>query len=366
VTSVANELIRNALHDIDIDMLLPKTTPTTTTIGANNTRHPYVGLVDHVSVMPLNYYPSTNKESESQSSLLLSKEKVYSSYCEPITTTTNNDQYNVAANVAYKIGKQMMETKLVTVHYYGHACPQFTPLVDVRRERTTFFNSGGATDTTARRSCIKQQNSSQPLPPAMTTVVAAPKGDSIVGVPNNFVENFNIRLTSNVTFHQAKSLTQLLRGRNIVNHNNNNNNNEYGIDGVEALTLKYARDDISSQSGGGGTVYEVACNITKPKVGGVAEILDQLEKWIILQQQQQQQQRHQSLSTNNEITDKDYKYYVEDAYRVGTTQEQCLQVLFEGRGSVQNCDNNTSMTNDEIFWKEYDKQVFDNFDKLLS
>jgi hypothetical protein len=370
VTSVANELICTALNDIDIDHMLPKTTTpppppptTTTTIGGNNTRHPYVGLIDHVSVMPLNYYPSTNKESESQS-LLLSKENVYSNYCEPITTTTttttNNDQYKVAANVAYKIGKKIMETKLVNVHYYGHACPQFTPLVDVRRERTTFFNSGGATDTTARRS-IKQQNSSQPLPPAMTTVVAAPKGDSIVGVPNNFVENFNIRLTSNVTFHQAKSLTQLLRGRNIVNHNNNNNG--YGIDGVEALTLKYARDD---GDGGGGTVYEVACNITKPKVGGVAEILDQLDKWIILQQQQQQQQCNQSLPTNNEITDEDYKYYVEDAYRVGTTQEQCLQVLFEGRGSVQNCDNNTSMTNNELFWKEYDKQVFDNFDKLLS
>ena len=109
-------------------------------------------------------------------------------------------------------------------------------------------------------------------------------------------------------------------------------------------------------------MYEVACNITKPKVGGVTEILAQLEKWIIMQLPQQ---CHQSLSTI-EITDVDYKYYVEDAYRVGTTQEQCLRVLFDGRDSVQHCDNNASMTNDEIYWKEYDKQVFNKFDKLLS
>ena len=66
VALVANELIRTALNDIDID-ILPKTTTTTTTksttIGGNNTRHPYVGLVDHVSIMPLNYYcPSSSNE----------------------------------------------------------------------------------------------------------------------------------------------------------------------------------------------------------------------------------------------------------------------------------------------------------------
>lgn len=347
VAIVARELIRTALTDIDI-IILPTTS---TTFEGDDTRHPYVGLVDHVSVMPLNYYQSsTNETRERSQSLLSSQEQVYSNY-ETTTNNNNNDQYKVAANVAYEIGKQMMETtQLVTVHYYGHACPQATPLVDVRRRRTTFFNSGGATDSTRRGT---KQNS-QHIP----AITVALKGDSIVGVPNNFVENFNIRLTSNVTFHQAKSLTQLLRGRNIMN-------NGYGIDGVEALTLKYARDDIlSSQGGDGGTtVYEVACNITKPKVGGVTEILAQLEKWIILQQQQQQ--CHQSLSTI-EITDKDYKYYVEDAYRVGTTQEQCLQVLFDGRDSVQNCDNNISMTNDEIYWEEYDKQVFNKFDKLLS
>lgn len=364
VALVANELIRTALNDIDID-ILPKTTTTTTTksttIGGNNTRHPYVGLVDHVSIMPLNYYcPSSSNESESeksQSLLLPTKDEVYSNR---ETTTNNNDRYKVASNVAYEIGKQMMGTKLVNVHYYGHACPRATPLAEVRRERTTFFNSGGATDSTTTASRRGTKQNSQHIP-ATTTV--AHKGDSIVGVPNNFVENFNIRLTSNVTFHQAKSLTQLLRGRNIINHDNNNG---YGIDGVEALTLKYARDDISSRGidgDGGGTVYEVACNITKPKVGGVTEILAQLEKWIILQLLQQ---CHQSSSTI-EITDMDYKYYVEDAYRVGTTQEQCLRVLFDGRDSVQHCDNNTSMTNnDVIYWKEYDKQVFNTFDKLLS
>ena len=222
VAHVANELIRTALNDIDIDILpntrttstttttaTTTTTTTTTTIGGNNTRHPYVGLVDHVSIMPLNNYcpssPSSEKSENSQSLLLLTNDEVYSN-CETTTTTNNNDQYKVASNVAYEIGKQMTGTRLVNVHYYGHACPRATPLADVRRERTTFFNSGGATDsaTTTGLRGTKQRNSQHNIPTTTTTTVAH-KGDSIVGVPNNFAENFNIRLTTNVTFHQAKS-----------------------------------------------------------------------------------------------------------------------------------------------------------------
>ena len=42
------------------------------------------------------------------------------------------------------------------------------------------------------------------------------KGDTTIGTPDEFVENFNIRLTSNVNCDQAKTLTQFPRGRNLT------------------------------------------------------------------------------------------------------------------------------------------------------
>lgn len=299
VTNVASELIVSAINDIDVDV--------GNRFGEDaDSRHPFVGLVDHVSVMPLAYPMNQNHSS-------------IGDYC--------NDR-EAATNAAREIGRQISKTKLINVHYYGTACPQNTPLAKVRRESTSFFQSGGAMD--------REENGQHRSVPE--TKQMAKKGDTTVGTPTNFVENFNIRLTSNVNFDQAKTLTQFLRGRNISEKG-------YGVAGVEALTLIYARD--KSQ---GGSVYEVACNLTKPKgEGGVQEVRAQLNKWVEIQRQRS------SVETDGET------YFVEDAYRVGTTEEQCRRVLLQGKEYGA-----SSMSNNETFWEEHDKEVFFNFEELLS
>lgn len=304
VTDVASELIHSVINDIDVDV-------GNRSGKDNDSRHPFVGLVDHVSIMPLAHVINQNP-----------------------TIEDGFKDREAAANAAREIGRQIYETKLVNVHYYGMACTQNKPLAKVRRESTSFFNSGGAID--------KEQNGQHrndpETKPQSTSPSTATKGDTTVGTPINFVENFNIRLTSNVTFDQAKTLTQFLRGRNI-------NEKGYGVAGVEALTLAYVRD--KSQ---GGNVYEVACNLTKPKEeGGVNEIRIQLDKWIDIQRQQS------SIEIHGE------KYFVEEAYRVGTTEEQCRNVLFKGKEHGA-----SSVSNNESFWEDHDKEVFCKFEEHLS
>ena len=306
VSDVVSSLVCSAIHDMQFQ---PPS-------GNDNSdsRHPFVGLVDHVSIMPLVYPPNNN--------------------CKGFDLLRSCD---AAANVAREIGKQMSSTNLVNVHYYGRACPHNTPLSTVRRERTSFFGSGGAIDR-------ERNGQHQRYDRAHTIAV---KGDTTIGTPVGFVENFNIRLTSNVSIHQAKSLTQYLRGRNISTRG-------YGVVGVEALTLPYVRANPSSSSSatGGGTVYEVACNLTKPEVGGVVEILDQLKKWIEVETT-----KKLSSESNFIPSTLNYDYFVEDAYRVGTTEEQCLLVLLDGS------DNDS--TKSDMFWEGYDKEIYSNFEENL-
>jgi glutamate formiminotransferase len=302
VTNVASELILSAINVIDVGV--------GNRFGENaDSRHPFVGLVDHVSVMPLAYPMNQNHS--------------------PVENCSNDRE--AATNAARDIGRKISKTKLVNVHYYGMACPQNTPLAKVRRESTSFFQSGGAIDR-------EQNGQHRSIPESKSPLNLAKKGDATVGTPINFVENFNIRLTSKVNFDQAKTLTQFLRGRNIGEKG-------YGVAGVEALTLVYNRD--KSQ---GGSVYEVACNLTKPKEGGgVQEVRAQLDKWIKIQSERS------SVETDGEM------YFVEDAYRVGTTEEQCRRVLLQGK--VYGA---SSMSNNETFWEEHDKEVFCKFEEHLS
>ncbi|KAL7542796.1 hypothetical protein ACHAXR_012402 [Thalassiosira sp. AJA248-18] len=305
VSDVASRLICNALNEIDLDC-----TNNNKSGEGNESRHPFVGLCDHVSVMPLALPINSNDSPH------------------------GNSRCEAAAKVAREIGKQISRTNLVNVHYYGKACPNNTPLATVRREMTSFFKSGGAVD--------------KDLPSTEATTVLPDKklkGDTTIGTPDNFVENFNIRLTSNVSLDQAKTLTQFLRGRNISTKG-------YGVAGVEALTLPYVRDPCE-----GGKVYEVACNLTNPKEGSADDIMSQLQKWI------EKQKEHLSTEKDSENGTKEFcfGYFVEDAYPVGTTEEQCIEVLL---GKKCNDEHDTGALN-KAFWEEHDKEIFHKFQELL-
>ena len=313
VSDVAGRLICNALNEIDLDDNSDNN-KSGDDKGGGESSHPFVGLVDHVSVMPI-YHPKINTHGDMSSVI-----------CE------------AAASSARHIGKRISETNLVNVYYYGKACPNNTPLATVRRERTSFFKSGGTVDNldqSQSNDITKQNNDS-----ATITKIAL-KGDTTIGTPVHFVENLNIRLTSNVSLEQAKTLTQFVRGRNISTKG-------YGVDGVEALTLPYVRDTSE-----GGKVYEVACNLTNPQEGSAENVMTQLEKWIVMQ-------RQLKLSATNHGGDEsefNYDYFVEDAYRVGTTEDQCLNVLLKG-----NIDDNVKR---ELYWDDYDKEVFRKFRVFL-
>lgn len=305
VSDVASTLICNALNEIDLDCI---SSDGQKSGEVKEARHPFVGLVDHVSVMPLEYPANNNGSSD----------------------VNDSKASEAAAKAAREIGEHISETNFVNVHYYGSACPRNTSLATVRREMTSFFKSGGAIDKDRAG-----QNKDEAIVMSM-----ALKGDATVGTPQCFVENFNIRLTSNVDFEQAKTLTQFLRGRNISTKG-------YGVAGVEGLTLPYVRSPSE-----GGNVYEVACNLTNPKKGGSDQIRVQLDKWIGRQKQQ--------LDNGCEKKKTNYKYFVEDAYRVGTTEEQCVNVL-----SGKICNKQADFVINDVYWEKYDQELLSKFQQSL-
>ena len=213
-------------------------------------RHPFVGLVDHIAVMPLVYEVGD-------------------------CTGTTHHRQGITPNgqAAEYIGKQLMKTGL-QVHFYGNANPDGTPLADVRRDQTNFFRSGGLESTTEASS-----GETNPI------------GVATIGAPSTFVENFNIRLTPNCTRTMARSLTRALRER------------DGGLVGVEGLTLPYSNHR-----------YEIACNMLQPEVGSAEAMMDVVQTWAL-----QQLQSSSCFTSVDEL--------VEVGYRVGTTAEQCLQVL---------------------------------------
>jgi glutamate formiminotransferase len=282
VADVAINLILDAFDKIEFNF--------TTKTGS---AHPFVGLVDHVSVMPLVSFPMNNSSSQS------------------------------AVAAANAIGNGITAPgRLVNVHYYGLACPNNMSLAKVRKENTRFFNSGasGSSATTLSEDVD----------------ATAVKGDCTIGVPDHFVENFNIRLSSNVDFPQAKTLTQFVRGRNRTKMG-------YGIEGVEALTLPYQKRTAAGQKD---TVYEVACNLTNPAKGSVHDIKGAVNKWI----EQQSLSRH---VTGDNIEE----YFIDDMYRVGTTEKQCIHTLLMG------CKED-SLLNTQ-YWKDHDADVLNRFQHYL-
>ena len=225
-------------------------------------RHPFVGIVDHISVMPVR--------------------------SASIQGGNDHEGGKGTGQAAKTIGQALSKVG-AKVYYYGHADPNNTPLATVRRERTAFFKSGGAFANT------KSEEDESSI-----------YGTCTVGAPPNFVENFNVRLSQQCSEEVAKTLTKKLRER------------DGGIVGVEALTLPYSENR-----------FEVACNLLQPSKGSAAMAEESARKW--------------ARANGGESM-------IDEAYRVGTTEQQCLEVL--------------SLQGDGM--DEHDRQVRQNFAKFLT
>eukprot|EP00543_Licmophora_paradoxa_P011633 CAMPEP_0202472116 /NCGR_PEP_ID=MMETSP1360-20130828/86719_1 /ASSEMBLY_ACC=CAM_ASM_000848 /TAXON_ID=515479 /ORGANISM="Licmophora paradoxa, Strain CCMP2313" /LENGTH=147 /DNA_ID=CAMNT_0049098445 /DNA_START=129 /DNA_END=572 /DNA_ORIENTATION=+ len=119
-------------------------------------------------------------------------------------------------------------------------------------------------------------------------------GTATVGAPPTFVENFNIRLTSQCDKAKARTLTKKLRER------------DGGLLGVEGLTLPYSDSR-----------YEVACNMLRPDVGSATAIQNIVQEWV----EENRKETSPTSPCGSEIE------LVDTMYRVGTTAEMCLEVL---------------------------------------
>jgi glutamate formiminotransferase len=175
VTDAASTLVSQAVEAIEKQKASEHDSSTT------STPHPRVGLVDHVSILPL--YEINEKADLS----------------EPMTGW-----------IAKSIG-ETMEGMGVDVLYYGYAHPNRTPLATVRREKTTFFQTNQSSNN----------------------VHLADRGQATVGAPEHFTENFNIRLKPGTSKSMAQSLTKHVRERDGT-----------GLPFVEALTLPYGKDQF--------------------------------------------------------------------------------------------------------------------------
>lgn len=339
VADVASQLIRNALSELEFDSFGGSDTTTSeeaataketmTPNSGKSTRHPTVGLIDHVSVMPLVMSPSISplpsytpvgNSSPHSTSPSVEIEKV---------DQVKEKSVEAAAKAARQIGdnlSQYTNSNSLEIFYYGKACPKNTPLATVRRERTSFFNSAGIRKLLDDVSAIKNVDEVQ----EMNKNISLPKfGSMTIGTPQNFVENFNIRLTSKCTRSMARMLTDMVRGRNVG-----------GIVGVEALTLPYYHSkDLC---------YEVACNLTNPNLGRREMILERIGDWVDLMRKQLLGERSDLVIDEEKIN---FDYFVQDAYRVGTTELQCIDVL---------------TMDDYTLSEDHDDEVFGKMKNLLN
>jgi glutamate formiminotransferase len=207
--------------------------------------HPHIGLVDHVAVVPL----ITGEEAR-----ILDANTMF----VPHFILTH------AANVARKIGKAMRDTLNIHIFFYGLAQPKKISLFKVRQRRTNFFKTNGKITT----------GSMEPNIPTTESCT--------VGAPDEFVENYNVRLKDTCSKKTAQYLSRLVREK------------DGGLEGVEALAFAYSNNR-----------WEVACNILRPYAGGanVEQLKEVFRDWNVK------------------------KDIMEKGYRVGTTQEQSIKVI---------------------------------------
>lgn len=200
-----------------VNALIDLETIKTENKSTGNQRHPTVGLVDHVSVLPLDENGADSSKNE------------------------------ITGSVARTIGESLKSLG-ADVLYYGDAHPSGKELAQVRRDSTKFFEDNKSANDGAR---WDEMNSAGSI---KTTI---PVGQATVGAPHRFVENFNIRLRPGVSKAVARTLTECVRERGGK-----------GLPFVEALTLAYGQDQ-----------YEIACNLLHPSVTSAKDIEDRAKDW---------------------------------------------------------------------------------------
>ena len=281
-------------------------------------KHPLIGLVDHISVMPLTPSDATTATATTATATNNEEEEIR---FQPNGTYIPSDSHGLSS---VYIGKQLLQSEKndIDVLYYGSAHPNQTPLATVRREQTKFFKSGGLMDDNNNNNKDNQN-----------CIMEKVRNQCTVGSPPFFVENYNILLSKNVSRKKAMKLTKMIRAR------------DGGIAGVEALTLPYSDGR-----------FEVACNLLCPHEGNVDDIEHVLSQWV-----KQEQTEHQQIlleqtedGGGGEETIRNRNYFVDDSYRVGTTSDQCMEVL------------NMLQSNHDGFDEKYDHTVRERFTSYFS
>lgn len=245
-----------------------------TSSGDSETAHPTVGVVDHISMLPLSPESSISPISHAEWMEELQSHGQLSAF-EAISQIPSLIPMTSAAPTGWaaRTVGAVLQASGVQVLWYGQAHPDLhKPLAAVRKESTAFFKQGTAMEAAVHR------------------------GQATVGAPPSFVENYNLQVhTSDKKI--AQSLTKWVRSR------------DGGLPEVEALTLAYHDHHSSLQDHEDGessaTIYEVACNLLDPSVTSTQDIDERVRTWC-----------HPAA--------KDTKIR---GYRVGTTAQQCLEAL---------------------------------------
>ena len=219
-----------------------------------NTAHPNVGWIDHIAVVPL----VTGVEAQ----------------VVDATIFTPHFIQTHGANVARKLGRFMRENCDIKIFYYGLAHRTNVSLVKIRKRRTSFFQSDGY-----REELIS-------MDPESTYMDSC-----TIGAPEEFVENYNLRVKATCPKKVAQQLSRFIR------------ESSGGFAWIEALCLPYSKDR-----------WEIACNVLRPYAGGtsVNDLKEYFRSW------------------------NKGKSFIEKGYRVGTTAEQNIKVLETISRSAQN------------------------------
>ena len=149
---------------------------------------------------------------------------------------------------------------------------------------------------------------------------------------------------------EATSLARTLRER------------DGGLSGVEALTLPRGGDGDGGAGGGGGG-YEVACNLLRPGEGeggsSAEDVSRRLREWIEEREEGRRRSRaaQDGARAGEELSSESYGRYVEEAYGVGTTARQCLDVL-SAVGDDSDEDESSSYS---TMMEDHDREVRERF-----
>ena len=322
--------------------------------------HPFVGLVDHVSVMPLHgidTLPNSVCTTSGYDHRHNNKEAARQNKDDADSIDDDDDGSFVPQTASGWAARQIGQSLLMAeqrqeqehqqvairskVYYYGTAHPHGVPLAQVRRERTQFFQSGGLAKTTRTTPNLVDGKAAE-TKNTRTNIVT-------VGAPAEFAENFNLRLrplpndaskTTTTTKQLAHSLTRHVRERNG------------GLPGLEALSLPYVTGTQPNQQ-----QWEVTCNLLCPSRTTAQQLQDAAHQW------EEQQLQHlfgwptkkggTSSPSTTAIDGQDFLQdhptptrssqeppkLIEKAYRVGTTAAQCLHVLNCLRGTDEDYDD---------------------------